>query len=100
MLNLLLISNIFCDLLTIFKDWTLTTPAKSYEPWKTIAAGRAPPLNVLEKKKTYDVYVQYVIGIKPWSRFIDDLIELDKIAAGKLHFLLFCQDTEQSWSTD
>ena len=91
MFNLLLISNIFCDLLTIFKDWTLTTPAKSYEPWKTIAAGRALPLNVL---------VQYVIDIKPWSRFIDDLIELDKIAAGVLHFLLFCQDTEQSWSTD
>ena len=61
----------------IYKDWTLTTPAKSYEPWKTIAAGRAPPLNVLEKKITYDVYVQYVIDIKPWSRFIDDLYRLN-----------------------
>ena len=68
MFNFLLISNNYCDSLTVYKDWTLTTPAKSYEPWKTIAAGRAPPLNVL---------VQYVIDIKPWSRFIDDLYRLD-----------------------
>ena len=100
MFNLLLISNIYRDLLTINKDWTLNVPAKSTKSWNTIAAGRAPLLIVLEIKITYDVYVQYVIDIKPWSRFIDDLIELDKIAAGKLHFLLFCQDTEQSWSTD
>ena len=58
------------------------------------------PLMFLRKNNVWCLCSICYWYIKPWSRFIDDLIELDKIAAGKLHFLLFCQDTEQSWSTD
>ena len=89
MFNLLLISNIYRDLLTINKDWTLNVPAKSTKSWNTIAAGMAPPLNVLEIKIMYDVYVQLVIDVKHWSRFIDDLYRLD-LTRLQLESCTFC----------
>ena len=89
MFNLLLISNIYRDLLTINKDWTLNVPAKSTKSWNTIAVGMAPPLNVLEIKIMYDVYVQLVIDVKHWSRFIDDLYRLD-LTRLQLESCTFC----------
>ena len=46
-----MISNIYCDLLTIYKDWTLTTPAKSYESWLRLEGHR--PLMFLRKNNVW-----------------------------------------------